>query len=106
MINCTCVVQAGQAPDQNQDVLTNALNTFTAQAFGAGAQVAWIPVAPGNGFTAGKPSTSSVVSLTATEPLRPERREALLRELVSLWTTETGCSIDEVVAVIADPATH
>ena len=104
MISCTCVVQEGQTPDAHREVMEGALARFTATAFGEDAQVNWIPVAPGNGFTAGQPSTSSVVSMTANEPLDAERREALLRELVAVWTLQTGCTVDEIVAVIADPA--
>lgn len=104
MINCTCIVQADQAPDRSQADLKALLRTFTNSAFGASAQIAWIPVPQGNGFTAGKPSTSSIISMTADQPLNTEHRESLLRELVGLWTAETGCSVDEVVAVIADPS--
>ena len=103
MINCTCFVQEGQAPDENQDQLKAVLGGFSQSSFGEDAQIAWIPVAAGSGFTEGKPSTSSVVSITAAEPLAANRRETLLRELVRLWTNETGCSVDEIVAVIADP---
>ena len=106
MIPCTCVVQAGQSPDQNQTDMQAMLNSFTPEAFGAEANIAWIPVPEGSGFTAGQPSTSSIVSMTSNEALSASRRETLLRELVNLWTDATGCSVDEVVAVIADPQTH
>ena len=106
MINCICVVQQGQSPDNRSAELKGLLNHFSSASFGDVAEVAWIPVAPGNGFTAGKPSTSSVVSFTSGEALQPEHRETLLRELVALWTDATGCSVDEIVAVIADPASH
>ena len=106
MINCTCFVQAGQQPDLKKQALHGLLNQFTTEAFGAEAQVAWIPVPEGSGFTAGQPSTSSVVSMTAGEPLSAARRESLLRQFVGLWTEETGCSVDEVVAVISDPVAN
>jgi len=106
MINCTCVVQEGQLPDLRKGEMQSILNSFASRSFGQEAQIAWIPVAEGNGFTAGKSSTSSVVSFTAHEQLSPERRDTLLRELVALWTERTGCTVDEIVAVIADPATH
>ena len=104
MINCLCVIQQGQGPDQQRDELAAALNTYTEAHFADSVQVNWLPVPEGGGFTAGKPSTSSVVSMTANENLPQARRETLLRELVALWTNKTGCSIDEIVAVIADPA--
>ena len=103
MISCTCFVQEGQSPDQHRENIQGLLERFTSTSFADQAQIAWIPVAPGNGFTAGAPSTSSVVAMTANEPLEPSRRELLLREFVDLWTAETGCSIDEIVAVISDP---
>ena len=104
MINCTCVVQEGQAPDLQKGEIQDLLNRFTSASFGQEAQIAWIPVAPGNGFTERKPSTSSVVSMTSNEPLSAERRESLLRELAGSWTDLAGCSLDEIVVVIADPA--
>ncbi len=106
MINCTCFVQAGQSPDLHKEDLSALLNRFATARLGEAAQIAWIPVPKGNGFTAGKPSTSSVVAMTANENLTPERRESLLREFVTLWTNETGCSVDEIVAVISDPVQH
>ncbi len=103
MINCTCIVQAGQAPDRRKAEIQDLLNRFATESFGQAAQIGWIPVAAGNGFTAGKPSTSSVVSLASNRPLNPARRESLLRELVRVWTAVTACSVDEIVAVISDP---
>lgn len=104
MVNCICFVQEGQSPDLHRGEIQSVLNTFTAASFGENAQISWFQVAAGNGFTAGKPSTSSVVSITSNERLNPERRESLLRKLVTLWTENTGCSVDEIVAVISDPA--
>ena len=104
VINCLCVIQEGQAPDQRRDQLGAALGRFTEEHLGAGAEISWLPVAAGNGFTAGEPSTASVISLTALAPLQQSQRETLLRQLVDLWTGETGCSVDDVVAVISDPA--
>ncbi|NKC01249.1 MAG: hypothetical protein GKR90_22510 [Pseudomonadales bacterium] len=106
MISCTCVVQEGQTPDVQKKSITRLLNRFSSDAFGEEALITWIPVAPGNGFTAAKPSSSSVISVIANEPLSPERRESLLRKLAHLWSAETGCTLDEVVAVLADPQTH
>ena len=104
MINALCVIQEQQGPDQNRDNLAVALNAYSEEFLDDSLSVNWLTVPKGNGFTAGKPSTASVVSLTAKEPLTQDRREVLLRELVTMWTKETGCFVDEVVAVIADPA--
>ncbi len=104
MINCSCLVQEGQSPDLKKTEIQAAIQEFTVRSFGLEARIVWTPVAAGNGFTAGKPSTSSVVSITSNEKLSPARRQSLLQEFVALWTTETGSTIDEIVAVITDPA--
>lgn len=103
VINCMCVIQANQEPDRIRDQLESALSSFTEHSFAEPAGVNWVVVPEGNGFTAGKLSTSSVVSLRANEALDPTRRESLLRSLVDRWTEATGCSVDEIVAVISDP---
>ena len=104
MIQCTCIVQEGQSPDLHETELREKLTTFAATAFDSEPHFNWVRIPPGNGFTAGKPSTSSVVSMIANRPLSAEHREQHLRELVALWTSTTSSSVDEIVAVIADPA--
>lgn len=103
MINCFCVVQAGQGPDADQAALQQALQGFTREHLGGPAEITWLTVPEGCGFTAGKPSTSSVVSITAGEALDQSRRIALLHALSDLWMERTGCSADELVAVVNDP---
>lgn len=103
MINCSCLVQEGQSPDLHGDEMHNLITDFTSRSFGEAAQIKWTVVAKGDGFTAGKPSTSSVISIVSNESLSPIRREELLREFVGLWIDKTGSSVDEIVAVIADP---
>ena len=103
MMNCLCIVQAGQAPATNEAALKAALNQFSEKAFGESLDITWLPVAAGSGFTEGEPSTSSVVTMTANAPVDQAARPALLRELVALWTSHTGCSDEAVVAVISEP---
>ncbi len=103
MIRCMCLVQEGQTPEKKQVPLQRLLNEFSERAFGQPASVIWTSVAARSGFTAAKPSTSSIVSMTAAEPVAQETRMTLLSELCDLWMQETGCSLDEIVAVINDP---
>jgi len=104
MISCMCFVQEGQAADQRQATLKEKLDAFSQKAFDAPAQQTWITVAEGNGYTEAKPSTSSIVSFQAATPLDQDRRADLLRELCGIWTAETGCTLDEIVATISDPS--
>ena len=103
MIPCRCLVQAGQVPDRRQSELRSLLNDFSARSFGKDADISWVPVAAGCGFTASKPSTSSVVAFTAPTPLDQSTRVKLLSEICDLWMAQTGCSLNEIVAVISDP---
>ncbi len=103
MINCSCLVQEGQAPDLHKEEIQGSIRRFIAESFGEDVQITWGAVGSGDGFTAGEASTSSVVSIAAQEPLDQRRRESLLRQFVDLWISKTGNSIDEIVVVIADP---
>ncbi len=103
MIRCMCLVQAGQAPEAKKVPLQHLLNGFSERTFGQGADIHWVSVPERSGFTAAKPSTSSIVSMSAAEPVEQETRAALLTELCDIWMRETGCSLNEIVAVINDP---
>ena len=103
MIPCTCMVQRGQVPDDSADVLRDRLQAFSRDAFGEPMDIRWVTIAPGMGFTAGRPSTSSIVSVTANAPVEQPRRVALMNALCDLWMEETRCSVDEIVAVLSDP---
>lgn len=105
MTVCNCVVQEGQISPETETRLRTSLDGFARAIFGSPAQFTWTVVPKGSGFTAGEPSTSSVVAMRADAPLDQSRRVALLRELCQLWMRETGCSIDEVVGVISNPQT-
>lgn len=103
MTSCSCIVQEGQINSDIKRCLTNRLEDFAQQSFQSGLDISWTVIPQGRGFTAGKPSTASVVALTAPEPLDQDTRTSLLKELCDLWISEAKCSVDEVVGVIADP---
>lgn len=103
MINCNCIVQAGQISADTEAALRANLNDFAQRAFGEPAEINWRAIPERSGFTAAKPSTSSIVSMTANKPLSQDTRAELLREMCELWVSETHRSLDEVVGVISDP---
>ncbi len=103
MTRCVCLVQEGQTPDERKTILGGLLNTYSERAFGEGADINWVTVPAGSGFTAAQPSTSSIVSFTAPQAVEQGVRTSLLTDLCDLWMDETGCSLDEIVAVINDP---
>ena len=103
MIEVNCLVQAGQITADGERRLRKSLRTFVEQSFQKPMGIRWTVVPIESGFTAGKASTTSIVSLTADTPVDQPRRKKLLDNLCSLWIAETGCHIGEVVGVIADP---
>lgn len=104
MIDCTCIVQADQISAETQAALRNSLDEFTTRNFDAPAAINWVEIDKGSGFTATKPSTSSIVSLAGPSPLEQSTRISLLEELCAVWSRETGCTLNEIVGVINDPA--
>ncbi|MEM9937249.1 MAG: hypothetical protein AAFZ91_03500 [Pseudomonadota bacterium] len=103
MIPCNCIVQAGQVSAETEAVLRANLNDFTQRSFGEPAEINWTAIPEGSGFTAAKPSTSSIISVRANAPLAQSDRADLLRELCGMWARETGRSLDEIVGVLSDP---
>lgn len=103
MIICTCLVQAGRIDTDVEAALRRRLDAFTRQAFGSPAAINWTTVPEAHGFTAGVPSTASVVSIRAPARLEQLHRVELLDALSELWMEETACGLDELVAVVADP---
>lgn len=103
---CNCIVQEGQIPPETEAALKTGIDEFTQRAFGETAEINWVAIPKNSGFTASKPSTSSIISMRAPRPMEQFRRETLLHELCNIWTTETNCTLDEVVGVISDPENH
>ena len=103
MIACNCIVQAGQIPPNTQAVLRQKITAFTQKEFGAAADINWTEIPERSGFTAGKPSTSSIISIRANTALPQERRAELLHTLCGMWSDETQSSLNEIVGVLSDP---
>ena len=105
MPDYACIIQEGQAPQQRKDVLEQGLRRIGQDAFGddpAATEIAWIVVEKGFGWTAGEPSTSSIVVRSVPVGLPLDRREAFMRKVCDLWEHETGCSINEIVVTAWD----
>ena len=105
MISCNCIVQAGQVSAETEAKLRSSLSAFAERAFGEPAQINWRVVPEFSGFTAAKPSTTSVISMAANRPVPQPERAALLKEMCELWIGETKRTIDEMLGVISDPQT-
>lgn len=103
MIPVMCIVQEGQIPHHAERGLKAQIDAFTQRAFSAPADIDWIVVPEGSGFTAGEPSTTVIASLHANRPLPQTVRIALLKELGEICMANTGRSANEVVTSIRNP---
>lgn len=101
MAKCICMVQEEQIPASVLAELEAGLKgIIVANDISENPVVAWIEVPKGEGWTAGKPSTSSVVAIFCQD-MEQDKRVSMLQLICDLWTAKTGCSINEIVAMIA-----
>ena len=103
MIPVMCIIQEGQVSADAKLGLKAQISAFTHRSFAAPADIDWIVVPKGSGFTAAEPSTTVIASLHANRPVPDEERIALLKELGEICMSRTGLSADEVVTSIRDP---
>ena len=105
MIACTCLVQADLIADDVAVRLKAGLDVIARDTFGEEAAVSWITVPAGSGFTAGEPSRASLVSMRTPGEMDEDARFAMLTQICDLWTMETGCHVNDVVASAISPQT-
>ena len=100
-----CIIQEGQSPHQKQETLAEGLRRIGLESFGddpSACEISWIVMKKGFAWTAGEPSTSSIVVRSVPVGLPLDPREAFMRKVCDLWETVTGCSIHEIVVTAWD----
>ncbi|MCH9762247.1 MAG: hypothetical protein K0U75_16560 [Actinomycetia bacterium] len=108
MAHFMCIIQRDQAAHLATDRLESGLRTVYSEQFEAEpTTVSWQVVSPGEMFTAGRQSTSSIVGCVLSRTTTLAEREQFMRAICRLWTDTTGCTDHEVVVAIAEtePAT-
>jgi len=104
MITCTCFYQDGQIPSNIINQLGEGIeNIGVSHKLGDGVDIQWIAIPAGQGWTAGEPSTSSVVTLN-TPPIDQTQRIEILHDICNLWMELTDCQINEVLASVIPSA--
>jgi hypothetical protein len=107
MADYACILQEGQTPESKRAELAEGLKRIGREMLGdspQGAEIRWIPVPQGFGFTAGSPSTSSIVVRSVPGGFPEDRREAFMTKVCDLWTDVTGCTTNEIVVTALDGA--
>ncbi|MEM1182249.1 MAG: hypothetical protein AAGM22_28125 [Acidobacteriota bacterium] len=103
MTHFMCIVQENQAAHRATDRLEAGLREISARYLGDGpTEISWHVATPGDMFTGGRPSTSSIVSAAVTRLAGTADRKQILGALCELWMDETGCSSHDVLVAIAD----
>ena len=101
MIPFRCFYQAGQISEEQRSRLAEHLTRLANEATGEAVEAApvdWVEIAEGFGFTAGKPSQSSVVISAVPDDTDQDIRVDLMRGICDAWSLETGCSVNDIVA--------
>ena len=100
-----CTIQEGQRADRERAALAEGLTKIGQDCFGddpSETEIEWNVVKKGFGWTAGVPSTSSLVLRGVPEGLPLPEREAYMRRVCDLWQAVTDCGIDEIVVTAWD----
>jgi len=105
MHDYVCVIQEAQEADRKQEALAEGLARLGHETFGddpSATEISWVVMKKGFAWTAGEPSTSSIVVRSVPVGLPLDQREAFMRKVCDLWVSETGCSLDEIVVTAWD----
>ena len=105
MPHYACMIQTGQEPDRQKSTLTARLTELGEKTFGDDpdeVEIKWIHLEKGYAWTAGEPSTSSIVVRSVPVGFPNDERETFLRAVCDLWVETTGCSINEIVVTALD----
>jgi hypothetical protein len=100
-----CIVQAGQTAENRQPRLSDGLKLIAQETFGeppGSVEIQWISVKQGFGFTAGKPSSSSLAVRSVPDGYPDDERFRLMTDISELWQEVTGCSANEIVVTVMD----
>ncbi len=100
MIPVMCIVQKGQISKYRELKLKFEICDFTQRLFSEDADIDWIEVPTGSGFTAAQPSTSLITSLQSCRSLDQSERTLLLKELHNICMNGAGRSCNEVTVAI------
>ena len=99
----SCLIQAeGPAASCRPQLEQSLRDTHATLRNGAPLELSWRVVEPGSMYTAGSPSTSSVIACTMDGPTTLLEREAYMRAICDLWTDITGCTNHEIMVSIAE----
>ena len=99
------ILHEGVVPEAVRPALAGGIRRAYAALFAVPAEavaVDFTEFARGRFFTAGRPSTTSIVAGTVPTGTPTDRRHRLLSEITALWCETTGCTSHEIVVTAGD----
>lgn len=99
------ILHEGVVPEGVRPALAGGIRRVYAALFEVPAKtvtVDFTEFARGRFFTAGRPSTSSIVAGTVPSGTSIAQRHRLLSEITTLWCETTGCTPHEIVVTAGD----
>ena len=105
MAHYICMAQQGQASEKRKTELSDGLKGIAEELLGQDpneTEIAWMIVDEGFGFTAGMPSTTTLVVRSVPEGFPDDQRTHLMTRICDLWQDVTGCTTNEIVVTVLD----
>jgi hypothetical protein len=105
MAQYACIIQEGQTPEGKQAELADGLRRIGRERLGdpaEGAEISWIAIRRGFGFSAGAPSTASLVVRSVPVGFPDAERHAFMTSVCELWRDVTGCTAEEIMVTALD----
>ena len=103
MSQFSCLIQEGSPADERSGDLQRCLAQHHADHYpGELARVDFRSVPAGTMFTEGRPSTSSIITVSVAHQTTLEERERYMRGICDLWTDITGCTNHEIVVAVTE----
>ena len=100
----TCFTQAAQVSSIQRRTLQRVLSAAIERHVGVDARLAvvWITVPAGSGYSAGRPSRSSIVQVSVPDEFDQIARVSLMREISERWCEVTGQAPAELMVGAPD----
>ncbi len=100
MATFIATIQKGHRAESMQQELAEELKEVAQESLGddtAGSDVKWKVIPQGFGWTAGRPSNSSVLLCVVPDDLQFETRAAFMTRVNDLWVNRTGAAPEELL---------
>ena len=97
MTTYIATIQEGHAAESLQRELTSELANIATESFGDESEVKWKVIPKGFGWTAGRPSNSSIILCVVPEDLEFKTRANFMSRINEMWVDKTSSDPNELL---------